>query len=165
MKPEQQGAKSVDINDMEEGFNNIISVLGERLEKEAFLSGAGGGLAAGLNIFLNAEYKFAYDFIRSDLGINSNKLMPNIVITGEGRFDRQSYFNKAVKVVIDEFSQTEIPIFVVCGSADEHMRNQNNIRIIELEKFFSSKEESIKNFEKGLKFASQIIAGYIKSKL
>src|SRR5690606_15135730 len=101
----QKGASEKDIEIMESGFENIIKIL----------NGAGGGLAAGMQIFFNAIIKPASDFIFEDLGINNLSYNPDIIITGEGAFDSQTLMKKASGILIEKFRNSGARIFIICG--------------------------------------------------
>jgi glycerate kinase len=153
----QKGAAAEEIDYLERSFERLLNLLNAK-ERENSLSGAGGGLAAGLQLFFNAEIKTSRNFIVNDLGINSKNSNFEIVITGEGKFDDQSLFNKGAFVVIDEFRETDAKIFFVCGSSEIDPANEKRIEIVALEEFFKDKEESIEKIEQGLERAAQILA-------
>lgn len=157
----QKGATPEEVELLETGISNVLNILRKKdLEiKVESLYGAGGGLGGGLHYFFNAKYVLAKEFIRDDIGINNKILSPDILITGEGSFDIQSSHNKGVMLIINEFRDMGKPIFLISGNiTDIYFRNTNpNIFFIELSKYFNSKEESIKNIEKGIQLACKEI--------
>ncbi|MBL1214158.1 MAG: glycerate kinase [Ignavibacteriae bacterium] len=146
----QKGLKKNELKIAEKGFENILSKLNINDEKMESLSGAGGGLAAGLQIFFDAKTKTATQFIQNDLGINNEKYKFDIVITGEGKFDNQSLLSKGAMIVLDEFKGSGSKRFVLCGIADVDKSKLPEINIVELVKYFKSKEESLNNIELGV---------------
>ena len=163
----QKGANDEQLKIIEQGFNNIINLLKRMnmVDSADDLSGAGGGLAAGLSIFFNAEVKYAKDFILKDLGLSKIKNDIDYVVTGEGAFDNQSLMEKGTGIVIEEFKDSAKRIFLVCGTINEKVKRILNEKVycIELQKYFSSKEESIKNFEKGIELACREIKNLLNS--
>lgn len=157
----QKGASDEQIQIIEKGFENIVNILQkmEIVDSAEQLSGAGGGLAAGLSIFFNAESKSAKDFILKDLGIGKIKDDVDYALTGEGSFDTQSLMEKGTGIIIDEFKDSAKKIFLVCGRIEQAVKQKLDRKVycIELQKYFSSKEESIKNFEKGIELACKEI--------
>ena len=153
----QKGAGDDELQIIERGFMNIINILKQMgiVDSADNLSGAGGGLAAGLSIFFNAETKKAKDFIFEDLGIDKFKNEVDYVITGEGSFDAQSLMEKGCGIIINEFQDSVKKIFLVCGKIDAEVKAKlsKNVYCIELSRYFNSTEESINNFEKGIEFA------------
>ncbi len=150
----QKGATEDEVLILEQGLKNILKLLGA--EDKSYLNGAGGGLAGAFQYFFDAKNKFADEFINSDCGM-TKKIKPDVVITGEGQFDYQSNLNKAVGVVLSEFAETNIPIFIICGKSLQKDEFKKNITIIELESFFQSKAESILNYLKGITLAAELI--------
>ena len=127
------------------------------------INGAGGGLASGLNIFLDAEIIRAEDFIKNDIlrDINLNDL--DAVITGEGSFDSQSFEGKGSGIILKIFAEKNIPIFLINGSTNipPNIILPENVFIINLTDLFHSKDESIKNYSAGIRKASQIILNHL----
>ena len=144
----QKGATPGDVEILEKGFENILQLTGHDADAK-FISGAGGGLAAGLNLFFDAEYKFSYDFVKTDLGVSAS-VNYDLVITGEGSFDKQSLMNKGTMIVVNEFGNKDVPIYVLCGVMHGELKFDENVKIIELSKYFSSKEESMAKIEEGI---------------
>lgn len=151
----QKGASEDDIALMEHGFENILNLMD--VEDVESLPGAGGGLAAGLKLFFNANTRTADQLIKSQLLVNSDEINPGIVITGEGKFDAQTDLNKGAKIIIDEFDDGKRKIFVICGSAENKSSYGDNTEFIELNDFFDTVEESINNIDLGLEKAVEKI--------
>jgi glycerate 2-kinase len=163
----QKGLKGGEIEVLDLGFTKVIHTLEFQgvVKKEETLLGAGGGLAAGFQIFFDAKIKSSKDFIINDLGIGKLKNDVDFVITGEGIFNSQSLMGKATGVLIDEFKDAVKKIFLVCGKIDAFVKSNlpQNVIPIELIKYFQSKEESIKNFKKGIELASHDIINIINT--
>ena len=65
----QKGASESDLKIIKSGIKNILEIISadNKLNIPQKLNGAGGGLASGLNIFLDAEFIRAKDFIKNDI--------------------------------------------------------------------------------------------------
>ncbi len=161
---EQKGLSKSEIDFIEDGFNHILAEL--KIGKDIIeqLSGAGGGLAAGLQLFFDAKVKSSKEFVVKDLGINSEKYKFDIVITGEGKFDEQSLFSKGAMIVLDQFSDKNISKFIICGSSSIKESLMSKIKVIEISNFFKSEEESIRKYEMGIDLAVNEIVNNILSK-
>lgn len=161
----QKGATKGEIDILEIGFTKIIKLLKNNrlVDSVEKLSGAGGGLAAGLEIFFNAKIIKAKDFIQGLLLRKVDDFTPDFVITGEGAFDRQSLMNKGANVIIEYFSSKKIPVFLICGKIDKEAVKKfgSDVIPIELSSFFNDETESIRNYEKGLELAAEKIKSYI----
>ena len=157
----QKGASKDDLKIIKSGIKNIISLISmdKKLNLPVKLNGAGGGLAAGLNIFFGAEIIYAEKFIKSYLlrDINFDKI--DAVITGEGNFDFQSFEGKGAGVILNLFKDKSIPIFLINGSTNlpDHIKLPQNITIINTIDFFKSKKESIIYFKTGIEEAAEIV--------
>ncbi|MHB8580806.1 MAG: glycerate kinase [Ignavibacteriaceae bacterium] len=162
----QKGLTTKEIKIADEGFASIIEIAkAERIIKNKdFISGAGGGLAAGFQLFLNAKIITSDRFIKHQLGINKREKY-DAVITAEGSFDLQSYMNKGTGEIIRIFSNTKSEIFLVCGSIDINVLNKLPLNVvpIEVSKYFRNKNESIKNYKKGIELACREIERKIGS--
>jgi glycerate 2-kinase len=161
----QKGASENELKIIKLGIKNILSLISEDSnfiipEK---LNGAGGGLATGFNIFLNSEIVQAEKFIKEYLLRNINLDKINVLITGEGSFDYQSFEGKGSGVLLDLFKDKSIPIFLINGSTNlpSNIKLPENVCVINLIDLFNSKEESIKNYQTGIGKAVQIILNYL----
>ncbi len=161
----QKGLDTEGIKIVEKGFSKIINSLkNKRLSYPLKnLSGAGGGLAAGLQIFFNAKVIKSSSFILDALEIRKVKDV-DLVITGEGAFDEQSFMEKATGSLIKYFTQKGTKVIVCCGIFDKKLKKvlPNCVEIIELSRYFKSVEESIRNFRKGIRLASKEIKNKLK---
>jgi glycerate kinase len=158
----QKGATEDDIKKLKSGIQNIIHLIQKKNKslKVEQINGAGGGLASGLNIFLNAEIIPAKDFIADFIlkDVDPDKI--DAILTGEGKLDYQTFEGKGVGVILELFKNKNIPIFIICGSADipSNMKLPKNVFIINLIDMFNDLEESIKNYKIGIeKACAQII--------
>jgi glycerate kinase len=156
----QKGLTTKEIKIADAGFEHIIRISKKEgiIGGTEFISGAGGGLAAGFQLFLGSELILSDKFVLSSLGINKSKNI-SIVITAEGRFDTQSFRNKATGTIIKKFSNSAVKIFLICGSIEKKALGllPENVYPLELSKYFDSKADSIKNYKKGIKLACEEI--------
>lgn len=161
----QKGASLNDIEIMEEGFHNLINIFRHKklLPEDKLLYGAGGGLAAGLSVFLNAEVITAEEFLMKNLGFEKLKDEVDYLITGEGSFDPQSIMKKGTWILIMNFQHSAEMIFLCCGTIEDKVKSKLNPKIIPIEftRFFDSGEDSVRNLEKGIKSAVGEIRKYV----
>jgi len=161
----QKGASDDDLKIIKNGIKNIINLISadNKLNVPNKLNGAGGGLAAGLNIFLDAKIIRAEDFIKNNIlkGIKVNEI--DAVITGEGRFDIQSFEGKGAGIILKLFAERNIPIFLINGSTNlpPDINLPENALVINLIDYFKSNEESIKHYRAGIAKAAQIAMNYL----
>jgi glycerate kinase len=105
----QKGASDEELIKLEEGFANILQTLKlQRLyDENIFLFGAGGGLAAGLQIFFSAGIIHSGDFIKNELKGRDLPESVDYFITGEGSFDYQSYLGKSTGLMLNKYEGTK----------------------------------------------------------
>ncbi len=161
----QKGADKGELRVIELGFNKIVNILKNNKLDKSFndLSGAGGGLAAGLYLFFDAEMISAKEFIGNILGLSNKIKKCDIVISGEGSFDEQTINGKGAGIILDLATERGKKVILCCGKVKDNVKNKlkENVEVIELVSFFSSTGESINNFEKGIELACREIASKI----
>ncbi len=82
-------------------------------------SGAAGGLGAGLVAFLGARLRPGVAMVVDAVNLREALRGADLVITGEGRMDRQSAFGKTPVGVAQAAKKFGIPVVAVCGSIGE----------------------------------------------
>ncbi len=82
-------------------------------------AGAAGGLAAGLIAFCGAEVRAGFDVVAEAVGLGERVRWADVVITGEGRLDRQSGFGKTTSGVAREARAAGKPVIALVGSIQE----------------------------------------------
>ena len=99
----QKGATNVEIKLLETGFIKIVNILKNNNIGISFnlLSGAGGGLAAGLSLFFDTPCISSFENIKTNKKLNKIMEQVDYVITGEGVFDETSLLGKGASAVIN----------------------------------------------------------------
>ena len=113
-----------------------------------------------MNVFLGAEEISAENFIMQELKIYEQIKKSDIIITGEGAFDEQSFMGKGAGIILKKGLECEKFVILVCGKVDENVREKikENVKVFEISSFFISTEESIKNYEEELnKICDEIV--------
>jgi glycerate 2-kinase len=120
----QKGADPDAVERLEEGLSNLAgrvrSALGLDLQG---LRGAGaaGGLAAGAVAFMGAKLESGVDTLMEVIGLPDAVAGADWVITGEGRFDRQSLAGKVVSGVARVARESGARVAVLAGSVEPGM--------------------------------------------
>ena len=157
----QKGADEKAISVLEKSFIHLLNLL-KNLNLDVSsntLSGAGGGIPAAFKIFFKSEIIPSTEFIKHDLGFEKYLKSVDYLITGEGAYDYQSNLGKGAGVLIEMFSQHIKVIFLVCGriSKSNILSLPKNVIPIELSGYFENQQNSIINYQEGLKKACQEI--------
>ncbi|MDP1676591.1 MAG: glycerate kinase [Bacteroidota bacterium] len=150
----QKGADYNDITMLEVGVINILSIL-ERdhgFEFKMKLIGAGGGVSLGLSLISDVRITRSQQFLMDTLKLGKLLDDCDVVITGEGKFDEQSFMNKATGIVIKEAQARNKKIIMLVGSSEiQFPVCDNNVpKVFEFIPLFKSSAEAMENFEKGI---------------
>ena len=79
-------------------------------------TGAAGGLGGGMMAFLNGSLRAGVDIVLDQVGLDKALEGADLVITGEGRIDFQTVYNKAPIGVARRAKQRGIPVIGIAGS-------------------------------------------------
>ena len=115
----QKGATDEDIQELDAALANFAEIISKNLHKDvAEIPGAGasGGLAAGLMGFFDARLRLGADIVLEALNIEKHLKDAELVIVGEGQFDRSTVFNKSPVAVAQRAKRIGIPVIGIAGS-------------------------------------------------
>jgi glycerate kinase len=117
----QKGADATTVSALEVGLERLRQVVARDLLVEAAdLPGAGaaGGTGFGLVAFCGARLLPGVELVAELVGLDSELDLVRLVVTGEGRVDRESFAGKVVGEVVRRAHERGVPCLVVAGSAD-----------------------------------------------
>lgn len=80
-------------------------------------SGAAGGLAGGL-VALGGTIQTGFDLVADEVGLYDAIESADLVITGEGFMDEQSFQGKVVGGVAGLAQRHNVPVVIICGDAE-----------------------------------------------
>ena len=86
-------------------------------------SGAAGGIA-GMLAALGGQLVAGFDLVADELGLYEAVEGADLVITGEGHLDRQSFEGKVVGGVAGVAGEFDVPVGAVVGIADDDVRDR-----------------------------------------
>ena len=133
----QKGADAQQVKFLDDGLKNLAAVLLQQTGKDiANLkgSGAAGGIAASLISFFDVELKQGIDMILSVSDIDKQIKTAALVITGEGKIDRQSMDGKVIARIAALANERNIPVIALCGKLE---LNADDIKKTGLSKAFA----------------------------
>ncbi len=81
-------------------------------------AGAAGGLGAGLMAFFNAQLRSGIEIVISVSGLEKSLENADIVITGEGKIDRQTIYGKTPIGVAKSAKKYGLPVIAFAGNID-----------------------------------------------
>lgn len=92
-----------------------------RNPKDLPMTGAGGGLAAGLWAFFGAELKDGAAFVAGAIDLPKIIEDASLVITGEGKVDSQTSMGKVPFAVASLAAEAGVPVVVIGGALGEEV--------------------------------------------
>ena len=111
----QKGATQEQVSELENGLQHFASLTGQ---SDSPGSGAAGGSAFGLSTLWGATIENGAAKIADLCGIESALIGTDLVITGEGRLDSQSFQGKVVGHMIERATAAHVPIAYCVGSLE-----------------------------------------------
>ena len=115
----QKGATSEDVQQLDAALANFAEVISKDLNTDvADIPGAGasGGLGAGLMGFFDARLRLGADIVLEAVDLEKHLVDADLVIVGEGQFDRSTVFNKSPVAVAQRAKIKGIPVIGIAGS-------------------------------------------------
>ena len=117
----QKGADEQQVKILDEGLHNLADILLQQTGKDIANipgTGAAGGIPASLMCFFDTTLKQGIDMIIDASGIHNEILNADLVITGEGKIDKQSMDGKVIGTVAVIANEKNIPVIAFCGRLD-----------------------------------------------
>ncbi|MCM8771746.1 MAG: glycerate kinase [Candidatus Omnitrophica bacterium] len=153
----QKGATEKMIKILDDGLRHYAKIIkkytGIQVNKIKS-SGAAGGIVAGFVSFLSADIVSGIEEILN-LGSFESKIKDaNLIITGEGKIDKQTFYGKGVGIILNYSIKYKIPTVVLAGKIEEEIYKFTNNPYISLFSIVQgpvSLEESIRKTRKYIK--------------
>lgn len=118
----QKGADDLMIADLDKGLRSFAHVIQETTGKDiAHIpgSGAAGGMGGGMMAFLDAELKSGADLLLEISQFEERIADADLIITGEGRIDRQSLMGKIPGKILEAGIRKGIPVIAIAGCVED----------------------------------------------
>jgi len=115
----QKGASHGVVEELDAALDRLSGVIKRQFGldlRDQARAGAAGGLAAGLVAFTNAKIESGIDLVCEVLGLDVHLEGADLVITGEGRADASTVYDKAPVGVARRAKSRGIPVVSLVGS-------------------------------------------------
>lgn len=119
---EQKGADSATRHFLDEGMQHLANVFERSLGKNIRQvpgAGAAGGVAGGMMALFDASIIPATDYLFAVLNMRDKLRQADLLITGEGRVDVQSWQGKLVSGLLALAREEHVPAVLVCGTLQD----------------------------------------------
>jgi glycerate kinase len=110
----QKGADAAAVEELEAALAHLASVVGDRAAGWPG-AGAAGGFGFGLAALLGARLVPGYELVARALGLERRVLLADVVLTGEGRFDRQTSLGKGPGGLARRAREHGTPVVLFAG--------------------------------------------------
>ena len=118
---QQKGADSNMVQRLDEGMQSLAEVIKKTTGKDITNypgAGAAGGMGGGLLAFFNAELKPGTELLLKAIDFSEKIKGADLIITGEGKADRQTAMGKVPYGILKEAQKEHIPVIVLAGSIE-----------------------------------------------
>lgn len=118
----QKGADERMIADLDRGMQHFAKVLQRCTGMDIGLtagSGAAGGMGGGMMALLDAELKSGADLLLDISRFDERIADADLIITGEGRIDKQSLMGKIPGKILQRARAHGIPVIAIAGSVED----------------------------------------------
>jgi glycerate 2-kinase len=165
----QKGASQDEVERLEKNLKHYAAVIRQQLNKdidEVPGSGAAGGLGAGLMVFAGATIQKGFDVVNQTVDLESKISDVDLVITGEGKIDRQTQFGKTPYGVAALAKKYQKPVVAFAGTLGEKHQElyQHGFDVIfPITDKPMTLKESVKNAGNLLRDAAERMARMMKS--
>jgi glycerate kinase len=139
----QKGASSADIEVLENGLENFAAITSGDIGVAG--SGAAGGTAFGLVTLWAAKIESGAIYLFDLLGIENEIKNADLIITGEGALDSQSWDGKVIGALADITERNVSQLWAIVGSDKSVQKNPQLTQVISLSDLAGSAEEAIAN--------------------
>ncbi len=115
----QKGADPDQVRALDEGLCNLAQVIYRDLGTDVTGlpgGGAAGGLGAGVHAFFGGRLQKGIELVLDILGLSQRLPGADLVITGEGRIDFQTQFDKAPAGVARAAQRAGVVCVAICGA-------------------------------------------------
>ncbi len=125
----QKGATKAQVRMLTGRLERLVQVYSERFDIDVSTmtrAGAAGGLAGGLAA-IGAELIDGIDLVAEELRLDEHVADADLVVTGEGWLDRNSYDGKVVGGVGFYAAAASVPLLVVVGGAEPEVAGRPEV--------------------------------------
>ena len=143
----QKGASKEEMKLLDEGLEHLSNAIKKDLNKDISNipgAGAAGGLGGGLLAFTNATMKSGINAILDLISFDEKIKGSDIVISGEGKLDKQTYDGKVIDGIAKRCEKYHKPLIIAVGVSE--------ISLEELKKIYPCVLDLYETNEKHLPF-------------
>lgn len=169
MFAKQKGAKDEDFDFIHRSVKNFKAVVKKFYQVDLDDipgSGAAGGIGGAMKVLLNAEIKPGFELVSQVINLEDKIKWCDIIITGEGKIDKQTLHGKTVFRVIQLAKKYRKPVICVAGWVEDDAKllyKHGVIGVYSTTKYPTTLQEAIKNTNSSLEYIAETLGRTILS--
>lgn len=147
---QQKGADKEMMKELDDGMEHFRKLI--ELKKGVDLNtiagaGAAGGLGGGCVAFLNAQLIPGIEMILEAVQFEKHLQNADLVITGEGKLDKQTVMGKAASGILEAATRNNVPVIALGGSVEdmEELKASGFHSVFSINSESTSLEEAMKS--------------------
>jgi len=125
----QKGASPDEVRRLDDGLRHFAGLLEKDIASIPG-TGAAGGIAAGLMGFFDVRLQKGIGLVMDTAGINDAIQEGNLIITGEGKIDKQTSYGKVVSEIAFLARHHHIPAIAFCGITEVEDASLLNLQAV-----------------------------------
>ena len=136
----QKGASPTQVRFLSRRLESVASLYKDRYGVDvtkAVGGGAAGGLAGGL-LAVGGKIESGFEVIANHIGLDEQLEDADLVVTGEGRLDAESFNGKVVGGVVSWASSCGVPALIIVGSQDPEFCPPAGLEVIRLDELYGT---------------------------
>ena len=118
----QKGADADMVKELDVAMQHLSDVIFRTTGKDVSLhpgAGAAGGMGGSLHAFLDAQLKPGIELLLETLDFAEKIKDADLIITGEGKSDRQTLMGKVPSGILQEARRQHIPVILLAGAIED----------------------------------------------
>ena len=118
----KKGADADMVKELDVAMQHLSDVIFRTTGKDVSLhpgAGAAGGMGGSLHAFLDAQLKPGIELLLETLDFAEKIKDADLLITGEGKSDRQTLMGKVPSGILQEARRQHIPVILLAGAIED----------------------------------------------
>jgi len=164
----QKGGNEQEIELLDRGLQNLHNVVNECLGLNMAAipgTGAAGGTAYGLKVFFNADFiegaKFILERNREIEYLKNGEI--DLIITGEGMIDDQTFHGKLVNGVANIAKKYKVPVIAICGKKQLFERDNKSLNLVDIIEIADRSKSLEDNMRNAAPLIQEAVFNYFKT--
>ena len=128
----QKGATPEIVEMLDNGLLHLAAIISRDLGKDVLTlpgAGAAGGMGGGMVAFLDSKLQMGIETVLDITGFDEHLKGADLVLSGEGKLDRQSLRGKVVIGVARRTQKLDVPLVAIVGDIGDDIEEAYNLGV------------------------------------